>query len=100
MKIALVCGFSLYAALKRFSNSENSVQNVIITGITRFIWANHVLNGFLRKIHYYKHCLSKKAPSVRDFSVFSYLRNLGPLQLRNLHIRLLEENFEKKREFQ
>ena len=22
-----------------------------------------------------------KAPSVRDFSVFSYLRNLGPLQL-------------------
>ena len=40
-----------------------------------------------------------KAPSVRDFSVFSYLRNLGPLQLRNLHIRLLEENFEKIRQF-
>ena len=33
------------------------------------------------------------------FSVFSYLRNLGPLQLRNLHIRLLEENFEKVRQF-
>ena len=36
MKIALVCGFSLYAALKRFTsyNNENSVQNVIFTGIT------------------------------------------------------------------
>ena len=38
-----------------------------------------------------------KAPSVRDFSVFSYLSNLGPLQLRNLHIRLLTENFDKKK---
>ena len=47
MKIALVCGFSLYVALKRFK-SENSVQKVIFTGITYFIWANHVLNGFLR----------------------------------------------------
>ena len=36
MKIALVCAFSLYVALKRFKrcNSENSVQNVIFTGIT------------------------------------------------------------------
>ena len=31
MKIALVCGFSLYVALKGFKSysSENSVQNVI-----------------------------------------------------------------------
>ena len=37
MKIALVCGFSLYVALKRFKscNSENSVQNVIIAGKKR-----------------------------------------------------------------
>ena len=36
MKIALVCGFSLYAALKRFTsyNSENSVEDVLFTGIT------------------------------------------------------------------
>ena len=40
-----------------------------------------------------------KAPSVRDFSVFSHLGNLGPLQWRNMRIRLLEENFEKIREF-
>ena len=50
MKIALVCGFSLFAAIKRFKscNSENSVENAIFTGITRFILANHDLNGFLR----------------------------------------------------
>ena len=40
-----------------------------------------------------------KAPSVRDFSVFSHLVNLGPLQWTNLHIGLLEENFEKITEF-
>ena len=40
-----------------------------------------------------------KAPSVRDFSVFSLLGNLGPLQWTNIHIRSLEENFEKIREF-
>ena len=40
-----------------------------------------------------------KSPSNRDFSVFSYLGNLGPLQWRNVHIRLLEENFEKKESF-
>ena len=40
-----------------------------------------------------------KAQSVRELSVFSYLRNLGPLQLRNLHIRLVEDNFEKIRQF-
>ena len=40
-----------------------------------------------------------KAPSVRDFSVFSHLGNLGPLQWTNIHIRSLEENFEKIREF-
>ena len=40
-----------------------------------------------------------KSPSNRDFSVFSYLGNLGPLQWRNVHIRLLEENFENIREF-
>ena len=40
-----------------------------------------------------------KAPSVRDFSVFSHLGNLGPVQWRNMHIGLLEENFEKIREF-
>ena len=40
-----------------------------------------------------------KAPSVRDFSLFYKLHNLGPLQLRNLHIRLLEENYERIREF-
>ena len=40
-----------------------------------------------------------KAPSVRDFSVFSHLGNLGPLQWTNFHIRSLEENFEKIREF-
>ena len=36
MNIALVCGFSLYVALKRFTSciSENSEQNVIFTGIT------------------------------------------------------------------
>ena len=73
------------------------MQNFIFTGITRFIWANHVLTGFLRCIQYYKHCLPMKAPSVRDFSVFSYLRNLVPLQLRNLHIGLLEENFQKNK---
>ena len=40
-----------------------------------------------------------KSPSNRDFSVFSYLGNLGPLQWRNVHKQLLEENFEKIREF-
>ena len=40
-----------------------------------------------------------KAPSVRDFSVFSHLGNLGPLQWTNFHIRSLEENFEKIRGF-
>ena len=40
-----------------------------------------------------------KSPSNRDFSVFSYLGNLGPLQWKNVQIRLLEENFEKIREF-
>ena len=40
-----------------------------------------------------------KAPSVRDFSVFSHLGTLGPLQWTNIHIRSLEENFEKTREF-
>ena len=40
-----------------------------------------------------------KAPSIRDFSVFSHLGHLGPLQWTNLHIGLLEENFEKIREF-
>ena len=39
-----------------------------------------------------------KAPSVRDFSVFAHLGHLGPLQWTNMHIRLLEENFEKIRE--
>ena len=38
-----------------------------------------------------------KAPSVSDFSVFSYLHNLGPLQLRNLHIRLFEEIFRENK---
>ena len=40
-----------------------------------------------------------KSLSNRDFSVFSYLGNLGPLQWWNVHIQLLEENFEKIREF-
>ena len=40
-----------------------------------------------------------KAPSDRDFSVFSHLGNLGPLQLTNTYIRSLVENFEKIREF-
>ena len=82
MKIALVCDFALYVALKRFisCNSENSVQNVIFTGNTCFLWQNLVLNVFVRCIQYYKHCLPIKAPSVRDFSVFSQLSNLGPLQ--------------------
>ena len=40
-----------------------------------------------------------KSPSNRDFSVFSYLDNLGPLQWRNVHIQLLEEDFEKIGEF-
>ena len=82
MKIALVCDFSLYVAEKRFirSNSENSVQNLIFTGNTCFLWQNHVLNVFLRSIQYYKHCLPMKAPSVRDFSLFSHLVNLGPFQ--------------------
>ena len=40
-----------------------------------------------------------KAPSVRDFSVFSHLGNLGPVQWTNIHIRSLEENIEKIREF-
>ena len=40
-----------------------------------------------------------KAPSDSDFSVFPHLGNLGPLQLTNTHIRSLEENFEKIREF-
>ena len=35
-----------------------------------------------------------KAPSVRDFWVFSHLGNLGPLQWTNIHMRSLEENFE------
>ena len=39
------------------------------------------------------------APSVRDFSVFAHLGNLGPLQWTNMHIRLLEENFEKIKSF-
>ena len=39
-----------------------------------------------------------KAPFVRDFSVFSHLGNLGPVQWTNMHIGLLEENFEKIRE--
>ena len=50
MKIALVYDFALYMAQKRLKrcNSENSVQNVIFTGNTCFLWQNHVLNGFLR----------------------------------------------------
>ena len=40
-----------------------------------------------------------KTPSVRDFSVCAHLGNLGPLQWTNMHIRLLEENFEKIGEF-
>ena len=40
-----------------------------------------------------------KAPSDSDFSVFSHLGNLGPLQWTNTHIRSLEENFEKIRDF-
>ena len=40
-----------------------------------------------------------KAPSVRDFSLSSHLGNLGPLQWTNIHIRSLEENFEKISEF-
>ena len=40
-----------------------------------------------------------KASSVRDFSVFAHLGNLGPLQWTKMHIRLLEEYFEKIREF-
>ena len=40
-----------------------------------------------------------KAPSVRDFSVFSHLGNLGTLQWTNIHVRSFEENFEKIREF-
>ena len=45
-----------------------------------------------------------KAPSDSDFSVFSHLGNLvpkweNPLQWTNTHIRSLEENFEKIREF-
>ena len=40
-----------------------------------------------------------KAASVRDFSVFAHLGNLGPLQWTNMHIRLLEENLKKIREF-
>ena len=50
MKIALVCDFAIYAALKRFisCNSENSVQNVIFTGNTCFLGQNHVLNVYLR----------------------------------------------------
>ena len=39
-----------------------------------------------------------KASSVRDFSLFSHLGNLGPLQWTNIHIRWLEENFEKIRQ--
>ena len=75
------------------------MQNVIFTENTCFLWQNHVLNVFLRWIQYYKHCLPMKSPSNRDFSLFSYLGNLGPLEWRNMHIRLLEENFEKIREF-
>ena len=52
MKIALVCDFAQYAALKRFvrCNSENSVQNVIFTGNALDVVAlqNPVLNVFLR----------------------------------------------------
>ena len=50
MKIALVCGFSPFAAIKRYKscNSENSVENAFFTGIAWFILANHALNGFLR----------------------------------------------------
>ena len=40
-----------------------------------------------------------KAPSVRDISVLPHLGNLGPLQLTTIHIRSLEESFEKIREF-
>ena len=40
-----------------------------------------------------------KASTDRDFSVFSHLGNLGPLQWTNTHIRSLEENFEKIWEF-
>ena len=40
-----------------------------------------------------------KAPSVRHFSVFAHLGNLGLFQWTNMHIWLLEENFEKLREF-
>ena len=91
MKIALVCDFALYVAYKRFisCNSDNSVQNVIFTGNTCFLWQNHVVNVFLRWIQYYKHCLPMKAPSVRDFSVFSHLGKLDPLQWTNIHMRSL-----------
>ena len=41
-----------------------------------------------------------KAPSVRHFSMFAHLGNLGPLQWTNMHILLLKENFEEIREFQ
>ena len=82
MKIALVCDFALYVAYKRFisCNNDNSVQNVIFTGNTCFLLQNHVLNVFLRYMQYYTHCLPMKAPSDRDFSLFSHLGNLGPLQ--------------------
>ena len=81
MKIALVCDFALYMAKKRFiiCTSENSVQNVIFTGNTCFLWQKYVLNVFPRSIQYYKHCVPMNAPSVRDFSVFSHFGNLGPL---------------------
>ena len=40
-----------------------------------------------------------KAPSVRDYLVFAHLGNLGPLQWTNMHVRFLEENLVKIREF-
>ena len=82
MKIALVCNFVLYAALTRCksSTSDKSVQTVILKGNRSFLWQNHALNEFLRRIQYYKHGLPMKTISVRHFSVFAHLGSLGPLK--------------------
>ena len=38
-----------------------------------------------------------KAPSVRDCLAVSYLRNLGKLQLRDLHIRFFGGKFRENK---
>ena len=38
-----------------------------------------------------------KAPSVRDFSVFSHLGNLGPLQWTNIHATIVGGKFRENK---